>query len=193
MSISIEKFNIIPNFKYYVKFSASGLNILVEVFNTQANLIAGSNRVAYADGVEPGTNVQITLANDSALPTIRNRNVDVLWHIQATLTTDVLPLNFGLGPYFIVAINDPLVSSGDMQEARANLEINKGSHAVIKKSCKAEHDVNRVVGDIIDLSVHDKSQEKNRRVKLEQRYSFNDGKPTMFDVMNLESYENLGL
>jgi hypothetical protein len=193
MSVTVEKFNIIPNFKYFVKFSQEFGYILVEVFNTAADLIGGTNRVAYASGVETGANVQITLTNDSTLPVIRNRNIDALWHIQATLSFDNLPLNYELGPFFVIRINDPLVSSGEMQEARANLEINRGSHAVVGKSCKAEHDASRVVGDIVDLSVHGKSQEKNRLLKLEQRYVFNDGKPTLFDILTLESYENLGI
>jgi len=133
MAFDVIDWNTDPNQRWFVKLSDIGSQMRVELFNTQAHAQAGTNRVAFAT-VAFGAGVLVTLTADSTLPAygdpLAKYNASLPYHLVAKgLDSDTTKI-FAIGPFTdLPSIEDPLMLTEAMIQARGEVEINRGTHS----------------------------------------------------------------
>jgi hypothetical protein len=133
MAFDVIDWNTDPNQRWFVKLSDIGSQMRVELFNTQAHAQAGTNRVAFAT-VAFGAGVLVTLTPDSQPPAygdpLAKYNASLSYHLVANgLDSDTTKI-FAIGPFTdLPSIEDPLMLTEAMIQARGEVEINRGTHS----------------------------------------------------------------
>jgi hypothetical protein len=129
----------------------------VELFNKSADAGAGTNRVASAD-VDFGSDVPVLLVADAVLPSsgdpLTKFNPSLSYHLKADGVDGDPTKTFAVGPFTdLPPVEDPLMLSEAMADARANLEINKGTHMrVVRNFTLNRHHGDLEQGKIITIT-----------------------------------------
>jgi hypothetical protein len=157
MAFDITDWNINPNQKWYVKLSDAGSTVLVELFNTLADAIAGTNRVAVGANVAFGVDVKVLLTPEAVLPTfgaLAKFNSTLDYHLKVTVVDGDTTKRFAIGPFTdLPPVEDALMLTEEMIFARATLEINRGTHSILRSSLQLEsHYPALELGDIVTVS-----------------------------------------
>lgn len=149
--------NVDPNQRWYVKLADIGSQMRVELFNTQADAQGAVNRVANAD-IAFGVSAKALLTLDAVQPAygtpLVKFNISLDYHlIAAGLDGDASKI-FAIGPFNdLASIEDPLMLTEAMIQARATLEINRGTHSRLFRSLSLDaHYPALNEGDIITYS-----------------------------------------
>jgi len=156
MAFDVTDWNINPNQKWFVKLSDAGTTALIELFNTLADAQAGTNRVAFAN-VAFGVDVKVLLAADTTPPsfgTLAKFNIQLDYHLKITGVDGDATKRFAIGPFTdLPPVEDPLMLSEAVILARANLEINRGTHSILARALSLDsHYPALNGGDIVTLS-----------------------------------------
>ena len=133
----VTDWNIEPNQKWFVKLSDGGATALVELFNTLADAQAGANRVAYGSAAF-GVDVKAFLTADATPPSfgsLAKFNSQLDYHLKITGVDGDALKRFAIGPFTdLPPVEDPLMLSEEIITARATLEINRGTHSILRRS-----------------------------------------------------------
>jgi hypothetical protein len=129
MSFAITDWNLNPNRNWYVTIDDSGSGIQVDLYTTQANTEAETNRVASGTGAY-GTGSQITLVMDDAgTPEISLFNSDLDYHLAVTGESGDTSKTYHVAPFVDMdEISDGIYKSTALIQARALYEINLHTH-----------------------------------------------------------------
>jgi hypothetical protein len=157
VAFNVTDWNVFPNQRFYVKVSDIGSKMRVELFNTAADAAASTNRVASAD-VDFGSDVPVLLVADATLPSsgdpLTKFNPSLSYHLKADGSDSDPTKTFAVGPFTdLPPVEDPLILSEAMADARATLEINKGTHMrVVRNFAVNRHHGELEQGDIITIT-----------------------------------------
>ena len=126
-------FNISPNQLWFFKLSDIGSQMRVELFNSQADAQAPANRVAFAD-LAFGAAQAVTLTPDLTLPAygdpLTKFNTSLSYHLVVSGVDGDPTKIFAIGPFTdLQSVEDPLMLTEAMIQARGELEINRGTHS----------------------------------------------------------------
>jgi hypothetical protein len=152
----VSDWNLNPNQKWFVRLSDAGAAILVELFNSLADLDVSASRVAYAS-VTFGADVKVLLIEDSTAPLfgpMSKFNSQLDYHLKVNGQDGDQTKRFAIGPFVdLPPVEDPLMLSEEIIQARATLEINRGTHSILTTSVSlAEHYPDLDCGDIVEIS-----------------------------------------
>lgn len=149
--------NLDPNQKWFIRLSDSGFQMLVELFNTLADAQAVTNRVASAT-VNFGNSVLVTFTADST-PTlsgdpIAKFNSALAYQMKVNGTDGDTTLRYSVGPFTdLPSVEDSLMLTEQIIQARATVEINRHTHTVIRRIMQMkDHTPNLNEGDIVFYS-----------------------------------------
>ncbi len=157
MPFAVTDWNTNPNQRFFVRMRDAGTNVEIDIFNTKADLDSDINRVAFA--VMPyGVNLGVPLTADTTEPSsgepISFFNTDLSYHLKATGLLADTEVKLQIGPFTdLPPIEDALLVTEAMIQARATLELNRGTHSAFHRSLRLDkhyEDLNE--GDIISLS-----------------------------------------
>ena len=142
MAFEVTDWNILPNQRFFVKLSDGGTQMQIDIYNTQADMDASTNRVASAT-VNFGTDIEATITADSTPPSsgesLAKFNTDLSYDLKATGIDGDTTKKFQVGPFTDLSpIEDPLLVTEAMIQARATLEINKGTHAKLSRALRLD-------------------------------------------------------
>ena len=126
-------FNISPNQLWFFKLSDIGSQMRVELFNSQADAQAPANRVAFGE-VLFGAAQAVTLTPDLTLPAygdpLTKFNTSLSYHLVVSGVDGDPTKIFAIGPFTdLQSVEDPLMLTEAMIQARGELEINRGTHS----------------------------------------------------------------
>jgi hypothetical protein len=157
MAFDVTDWNINPNQKWFVKLSDAGSTALVELFNTLADAIAGANRVAVGANVAFGVDVKVVLTPEATLPTfgvLSKFNSQLDYHLKVSGVDGDVAKRFAIGPFTdLPPVEDPLMLTEEIVLARATLEINRGTHSILRSSLTLDsHYPALELGDIVTVS-----------------------------------------
>jgi hypothetical protein len=157
MAFDITDWNINPNQKWFVKLSDAGATALVELFNTLADAIAGTNRVAVGANVSFGVDVKVLLTAEVTQPTfgpLTKFNSQLDYHLKITGVDGDSTKRFAIGPFTdLPPVEDALMLTEEIVLARATLEINRGTHSILRSSLELDsHYPALELGDIVTVS-----------------------------------------
>jgi hypothetical protein len=129
----VTDWNVDPNQRWFVKLSDIGSQMRVELFNTQAHAQAGTNRVAFVT-VSFGAGVPVNLTPDSSPPAygdpLAKYNTSLSYHLVVNGLDGDSTKIFAIGPFTdLPSIEDPLMLTEAMIQARGEVEINRGTHS----------------------------------------------------------------
>lgn len=152
MSFAIDNWNINPNQQYFTKLSDSGSNILVELFNTQAEAEADTNRVAYGSA-DYGSSIELELTNDITDPEIEYFNSMISYHLKVSGESGDETKIFHVKEFTdLDEISSPLFTSTPIIQARASHEINFHTHIRVERSLRlANHDPDICNGQVLQI------------------------------------------
>lgn len=187
---TLTDWNVEPNKKYFVKLSDTGSQVLAELFNTSAYAAAGTNRVAYGNCAY-GADVELTLTNDSEYPSITYFNFTKSYHLKVTFTAGDSETTYQVGPFYDKDIHDTLCYTEDQQLARAQLEINRGTHSIDSKTLlRNDHDPDMRDGLVVNLDTA-MFVDQDHMIKTAKIVGRSDG--IILDELEIYRYENLEL
>lgn len=149
MSAAITNWNLDPNIKWYLRLSSGS----VELYKTQADAEAQTNRVAYGS-FENGTDVAVTLNNDTTEPDIEIFNDFLSWHLRVTYESETETFIWVIEPWTdLPEISDPLLATEASIQARALYEINVHTKTRIEREVSlAQHYTDLDIGDIVRIT-----------------------------------------
>lgn len=155
MAFSIVNWNIDENRVWYVRLSDNGANILVELYLTQADAQAQSNRQASGVSTGFGTALEITLVNEvgATVPVSLFRD-EYIWHLiisgQDGDTTKIYKIKEFIE---MDEVSHAIYRNSSLISARATAEIDAHTHAAIIRSIAlGVHLPTLEVGDIAALN-----------------------------------------
>lgn len=133
--LEITDWNINPNQDWFVKLSDNGDDILVELFNTLVDAIAGINLVASGSGAfGTGTEVELTM-DDSGDPNISFFNSSLSYHIKVSGSDSDTTKIYQIFAFTdLDEINNSIYRSLDLVTRRIQKEINQHTHVTKEKS-----------------------------------------------------------
>jgi hypothetical protein len=198
MAFEITDWNLLPNQRFFVQLSDNGTDIDVDIFNTKADLDSFINRVAFA--TPPfGTGVEVNLTADSTPPSsgddISKFNTDLIYDLKVSGDPGDPIVKLQVGPFTdLNPIEDSLLVTEAMIEARATLELNKGTHSSFHRNLRLDKHYEALnEGDIISLSSTKRGlvDERNRIDDISIEVVQNeDGELTMFDNIDVTFFED---
>ena len=197
MSFDIIDWNTDPNQRWFVKLSDIGSSMRVELFNSQADAQAPANRVAFGE-VLFGAAQPVTLTPDLTLPAygdpLTKFNTSLSYHLVVSGQDGDATKIFAIGPFTdLQSVEDPLMLTEAMIQARGELEINRGTHSRFYSSLTlARHFPNLDEGEIVTLSSTKRSLVKVRQkiLSMTSEIRIEDSREVTF-VDNLETVEYL--
>jgi hypothetical protein len=131
--LDVVDFNLSPNIRWFVRLAAAAA-IEVELYGSAANAQAQENRLGHGSAVF-GAAAQVTITADpDLLPApgepIAKFNPALGYHLKVSGESGDAAKIFAIGPFTdLDAIEDPLMLSEAVIRARAELEINRGTHS----------------------------------------------------------------
>ena len=199
MTMEITDWNLLPNQRFFVQLSDNGEDIEIDIFNTKADLDAFTNRVAFGT-TNFGVDVEATVEEDSTEPSsgdaISKFNTNLAYDLKVTGALADPLKKFQVGPFTdLNPIEDALLLSEAMIEARATLELNKGTHSAFRRNLRLDkHYEDLEEGDIVSLTITKRglAAEPNRidLVSIEVAQN-DDGEFNMFDAIDVTVFEDV--
>jgi hypothetical protein len=202
MALEITDWNILPNQRFFVLLHDTGAGIDVDIFNTKADLDADINRVAFANGPY-GADVLIVITADSTEPSsgdsLSKFNPSLAYDLKTSGVNEDPPnpdVKLQVGPFTdLDPIEDALLVTEAMIEARATLELNRGTHSAFRRILQLDkHYEDLEEGDIVSLTITKRGlvAEPNRIDEIAIEVSQNDdGEINMFDVIDVTVFEDV--
>lgn len=196
---SVDDWNLSPNQRFFVRLRDSGTDIEVDLFNTKADLDGDINRVAFGT-IGYGVNLGLVLTEDTTEPSsgdpIAFFNADINYHLKVTGAFADTEKKLQIGPFTdLPPVEDALLVTEAMIQARAALEINRGTHSAFHRSIPLdEHYPDLKEGDFVTLTITKRglSAEINRIDDLSIEVSQGeDGEINMFDVIDVTVFEDV--
>lgn len=198
MAFEIIDWNLLPNQRFFVRLEDSTNQVAIDIFNTKADLDADSNRVAFAV-VNYGLGRLVTVTADTTEPSsgdpIAKFNTDLDYDLIIDSADGDTLKKFQVGPFTdLPPIEDALLVTEQMIQARATLEINRGTHSATMRNLRLDkhfEDLNE--GDIVSLSSTKRgvASELNRidDISIEVQIGA-DGEADFFDVVQVIVFED---
>ncbi|KKL52048.1 hypothetical protein LCGC14_2289390 [marine sediment metagenome] len=199
MAFQVTDWNLTPNQRFFVKLSDGGSQIQIDIYNTQADMDASTNRVASAT-VSFGTDVEVIITPDSTEPSsgeaLAKFNTDLSYDLKATGADGDPTKKFQIGPFTdMPPIEDALLVTEAMIQARATLEINKGTHSKLSRTLQLDsHYPDLVEGDIVSLSSTKRglASVRNRIDDLTIKVVIDESKEVdFFDTLEVTEYVDI--
>jgi hypothetical protein len=203
MAADIYLTNLNPNQKWFANISAldsesfaesydSVDEAIIELYNTEANALARTNRVAH--GVfNFGTAVRVILVNDYEDPDIELFNLQNSWHLRVTFNVGDDDAIIEFGPMTdIDDVIDSLLVTDVMCEDRARLEIDRATHLKITRQIPlATH-----IQELECLPTGDKRNLKDNMRNLDQQVRVDEikihgDKNSLTDILTVVEFEDL--
>lgn len=157
MAFEITDWNLLPNQRFFVKLSDAGSQMQIDLYNTQADIDADTNKVGTAT-VAFGTGVEAEITAGSTDPSsgdaLAKFNTSLSYDLKATGVDGDTTKKFQVGPFTDMApVEDALLVTEAMIQARATLEINRGTHSKISRTLNLDsHYPALDEGDIVTVS-----------------------------------------
>ena len=157
MSFEVTDWNLLPNQRFFVKLSDAGSQMQVDIYNTQADIDADTNKVGTAT-VAFGADREVTITAGSTDPSsgdpLAKFNTDLTYDLKATGSDGDTTKKFQVGPFTdMPPVEDALLVTEAMIQARATLEINRGTHSKLTRTLLLDsHYPALGEGDIVSLS-----------------------------------------
>lgn len=154
MAFSIDTWNVSPNRPWFVKLSDSGSNILCELFLTESDADAGTNRQA-SGACGYGSGLQVVLAADpEATVTVEYFQSAYAYHLKASGAVSDVTKIFRLAEFVeLDEISHPIYRNDTLITTRATAEIDAHTHATIRKEIAlGSHLPTLEPGDIVRLN-----------------------------------------
>jgi hypothetical protein len=202
MAHEVDDWNLNPNQRFFVLLTEDTVGItgtFVDIYNTKADMDAAINRVAFA--LAPfGVAVNILLTEDTTEPSsgeaISKFNADLSYHLKVTGQVADGITKFQIGPFTdLPPIEDALLVSEAMIQARATLELNKGTHSAFHRVLRLDKHYEALEeGDIISLTITKRGlvAERNRIDDISIEVLMNeDGELNMFDILDVTVFEDV--
>ena len=199
MAFEITDWNLNPNQRFFIRLRDNGTVTEVDIFNTKSDLDSDINRVAFGT-IGYGENLGLTVEADTTEPSsgeaIGFFNTDLSYHLKVTGLPFDTEKKFQVGPFTdLPPIEDALLVSEAMIQARATLELNRGTHSAFHRSLQLDkHYENLNEGDIISLTITKRGlvSEPNRIDDISIEVNQNeDGELDMFDVLQVTVFEDV--
>lgn len=202
MTMEITDWNLNPNQRFFVRMRVEAIDettVEIDVFNTKADLDADINRVAFA-APGFGTDVGILLTEDSTLPSsgdaISKFNTDLSYHLKFTGLREDTEKKFQIGPFTdLPPVEDALLVTEAMVQARATLELNRGTHSAFHRTLRLDKHYEALnEGDIVEITSTKRGlvDEPNRIDDISIEVSVNeDGELNMLDVIDVTVFEDV--
>lgn len=200
MALEVTDWNLLPNQRFFVRMEDKTGTIDIDIFNTKADLDAFVSRVGFATGLPYGTNIFATITADTTEPSsgdaLSRFNPDQTFDLKYTgLFGDSLK-KFQIGPFTdLPPVEDALLVTEAMVQARAILEINRGTHSSFNRELRLDKHYEALEeGDIISLSSTKRGlvSEPNRIDTLSIEVAIGeDGELNMFDVIDVTVFEDV--
>lgn len=155
MALSIVNWNIEENRVWFVRLSDTGTAVLVELYLTQADAQAQTNRQAHGTSIGYGLALDVTLANEvgATVPVTLFRD-EYAWHIMvAGQNGDAAKIFKKKADIEMDEISHAIYRNGTLITARATAEIDAHTHAaIVREIILGTHLPTLEVGDIIGLN-----------------------------------------
>ncbi len=199
MTMEITDWNLLPNQRFFVQLSDNGDDIDIDIFNTKADLDGFTNRVAFGTAVF-GFEIEATVEADSTEPSsgeaISKFNTNLSYDLKVNGALTDPTKKFQVGPFTdLDPIEDALLVTEAMIEARATLELNKGTHSAFRRVLRLDkHYEGLEEGDIVSLTITKRGlvAEPNRIDEISIEVAQNDdGEFNMFDVIDVTVFEDV--
>ena len=199
MTMEITDWNLLPNQRFFVQLSDNGDGIDTDIFNTKADIDAFINRVAFGTS-SFGVDVQVTVEADSTEPSsgdgISKFNTSLSYDLKVNGALGDTLKKFQVGPFTdLDPIEDALLVTEAMIEARATLELNKGTHSAFRRTLQLDkHYEDLEEADIVSLTITKRGlvAEPNRIDLVSIEVAQNeDGEFNMFDVIDVTVFEDV--
>lgn len=196
MAFEIVDWNLLPNQRFFVKLSDAGTQMDVDIYNTKADIDAGTNRVAFAT-VSFAVGVEVSITADSTDPSsgeaLAKFNTDLSYDLKVTGIDGDTTKKFQVGPFTdMPPVEDALLVTEAMIEARATLEINRGTHTKLTRTLNLDsHYPDLQEGDIIELSSTKRglSSVRSRVDEITIKAEIDENKVvTFFDVVDVVEF-----
>ncbi len=199
MALEVTDWNLSPNQRFFVRLRVTTGVFEIDIFNTKADLDANINRVAFATA-SFGTNTPIEVTADSTEPSsgdpITKFNLDLDYDLKVSGAISDPEVKLQIGPFTeLQPIEDALLVTEAMIQARATLELNRGTHSAFYRTLQLDRHYKALnEGDIIDLSLTKRGlvNELNRVDEISIEVSVNeDGELSMLDVIDVTVFEDV--
>ena len=199
MAFDVADWNLLPNMRFFVRLREGVDVIEVDLFNTKADLDGDVNRVAFGT---PGfgIGVQAVLTADTTLPStgvpISKFNVDLEYDLKVTGGTGDPEVKLQIGPFTdLPPVEDALLVSEAMIQARATVELNRGTHSAFHRTLQLdEHYATLEEADFVSLTLTKRGlvAETDRIDEISIESVINeDGRLELFDVLEVTVYEDV--
>lgn len=155
MALAIESWNIKTNREWFVRLSDAGSNISVELYLTQTDAEAQTNRQAHGNTSGFGSGLELTLALDAgAAVTLSLFQETYAWHLVVSGSDGDTAKIFRIKAFVdLDEIDHPLFRNDALIATRAAAEINAHTHAVIRKEITlGSHIPELEPGDIVRIN-----------------------------------------
>lgn len=155
MALSIVASNLNPNRLWYVKLSDAGTGIAVELFLTEADADAGTNRQAHGTSTGYGSSVEVVLnADPGATVEISTFQTGQTWHLKVGGAGSDPTVVERMAEFVeLDEISHPIYRNADLITTRATAEIDAHTHARLQKDIDlGSHLPTLEPGDILRLN-----------------------------------------
>ncbi|MFA5706157.1 MAG: hypothetical protein WDA41_07365 [Candidatus Neomarinimicrobiota bacterium] len=154
MAFSITAWNINPNRVWFVRLSDAGSNIGVELYLTQADAEAQTNRQASGSTTGFGSDIEVILTPDLGATVPAVFYLDYTWHLKVSGSDGDETKIFKVKEFVdLDEISHPIYRNTDLITTRATAEIDAHTHAVIRKEVTlGSHIPDIEPGDIVTIN-----------------------------------------
>ena len=150
MSFVITEWNLNPNRLWFIKLSDIGSTMQIDLYPTEADADADTNKVATASAFF-GTNVEIILEmTETGTPAISLFNSSISCHLKVSGADSDTTKIFQISPFVdLPDINNSIYRTEALIHKKAINEINKHTHIAIRRDIGiAVHVPSLQIGDI---------------------------------------------
>lgn len=131
MAFEIIDWNLNPNILWYVKLRDTGSTFIVELFLTKADADAGTNIIAWQDGLSFGSDIPVLFGNlpDPVVISPSKFNEELSYQIKVSATDGSATRIFKVSPFVdLPDVNNSIYRSESLIQQRAIHEINEHTH-----------------------------------------------------------------
>ncbi len=199
MTFEVTDWNLLPNQKFFVKLSDAGTQMNVDIYNTKVDIDADTNKVGSAT-VAFGTGVEVTITAGATDPSsgdpLAKFNTELTYDLKVTGVDGDTTKKFQVGPFTdMPPVEDALLVTEAMIQARATLEINRGTHSKLVRTLLLDsHYPALDEGDIVSLSATKRglSSVRTRIDNIILRIEIDDSRIiNFFDTMDVVEFKDV--
>lgn len=134
--LDIAAWNLSDNRQWWLRLEDSGSGIEVELYLTQADAIAETNRQASGESLTYGSGLEVVLtADDGAAGSVAMLQAEYDWHLKVSGASEDETRILRVGPFVeLPEISHSIYRDARLIEARATAEINAHTHANVSRA-----------------------------------------------------------